>query len=161
MRNTSRFDYQWWKARNHWPSVDAHFDDGARSVSRPFFPIKAANTWIIYRNKHIAFDLPDLQDQKLLTLRWHSISEWGREREALSFASKDNQYHIYEWSQPFAKQSTNDARPKIFDTQLTLILLWAYPQYVIIHFGVIYDWWWFSSLCTVFIYFLLHQNIIL
>jgi len=87
--------------------------------------MKAANTLVIYRNDDIAFDFPDLHDQKSLTLRWHSISEWGREREARSFAYKASQYRIYEWSQPIAKQSTNDARPKIFDSPLTLILPWA------------------------------------
>jgi len=90
------------------------------------------------RNEHIAFDLPDLQDQKSLTLRWRSTSEWGREREAPSFAYKASQYPIYEWTQPIAKQITNDARPKIVDAPSTLILPWAYPQYVIMYFGIIY-----------------------
>jgi len=34
-----------------------------------FFPIMAANTFIIHSNNQIASELPDLQDQKLLTLR--------------------------------------------------------------------------------------------
>ena len=32
-----------------------------------FFPLKTANALIIYRNDLIAFDLPDIQDQKSLT----------------------------------------------------------------------------------------------
>jgi len=71
-------------------------------------------------------------------LRRHSLSEWGTEREACSFAYKASQYCIYKWSQPIAKQITNDARPKIVSAQLTLILPWAYPQYVTIYFDVIY-----------------------
>jgi len=161
MTNASHFDYQWWKAKNHWRSVDTHYHDGAWSVSLSFFPIKAANTLIIYRIYHTVFDLPDLQDQKSLTLCWRSISEWGREHEARSLAYKTSQYRMDEWSQPIDKQITNDARPKIVDTQLTLILPWAYPQFVIIYYGVIYHWWCFGSLCTVFIYFLFYQNIVL
>jgi len=113
-----------------------------------------ANTLIIYRNDHISFELPDLQDQKSLTRCWCSISEWCRERETRSFAYKASQYRIYEWSQPIAMQITNDARPKIVDAMLTLcwryvdatltlrwhyvdatltlILPWVYPQHAII-----------------------------
>jgi len=54
------------------------------------------------------------------------------EREACPFAYEASQYCIYEWSQPITTQITNDARPKIVDTLLMLILPWAYPQYVII-----------------------------
>jgi len=64
---------------------------------------------IINRKDHITFDLPDLLDQKSLTLRWRPISEWGREREARTFAYRASQYPIYEWSQPIAKQITNNA----------------------------------------------------
>jgi len=49
---------------------------------------------------------------------------------ALSFAYKASQHRIYEWLQSIAMQITNDARPKILDAPLTLILPWAYPQYV-------------------------------
>jgi len=90
-------------------------------VSLSVFPIKAANTLIMNRNDHIAFDLTGLQDQKSLTLCRRSISQWGRERETRSVANKGSQYPIYEWSQLIAKQITNDARPKIIDAPLTLI----------------------------------------
>ena len=56
-------------AKNRRRSIDAQFHEGAQSVSLSVFPIKAANTLIIYRNDHITFDLPDVQDQKSLTLR--------------------------------------------------------------------------------------------
>jgi len=102
------------------------------SMSLSSSHIKAAYTLIIHRNDHIAFELPDLQDQKSLTLRWHSISDWGRERVARSFAYGAGQYRISEWSQPIAIQITNDPRPTILDALLTLILPWAYPPYDII-----------------------------
>jgi len=128
MTDASRFDYPWWQAKNCWRSVDAHFHDGAGNVALSLLPIKAANTLNMHSNDQIACELPDLQDQKSLTLRWHSFSELGRERVALSFAWKASQYHIYESPQPIATQITNDARPKIVDPPLTIILLWAYPQ---------------------------------
>jgi len=93
--DASRFDYRWWKAEILWHSVDAHFHDGARSVSPTFFHINAANKLSTYRNDHIAFELPDLQDQKLLTLCWCSISEWCGERDTRSFAYNASQYPIY------------------------------------------------------------------
>jgi len=161
MTHASSFDYQWWMDNNWWCSVDAHSHEGARSVSLSFFPMKAANTLIIYWNDRIAFDLPDSPDKKSSTLHWRSISEFGTEHEACCFADKASQYRIYQLSQPFAKQITNDARPKFVDTQLTLISPWAYPQYVMIYFAIIYHQWYFGSLCTIFIYFLLHQNIVL
>ena len=91
-------------------------------MKRSCFPIKTANTLIIYRNDHIAFELPDLQDQKWLTLRGRSISECGREGAARSFPDNASRYTIYEWSQLIGTQITNHARPKIFDHPLTLIL---------------------------------------
>jgi len=35
-----------------------------------------------------------MQDQKMLMLHWHSFSGWGRERDAIVFASKGGQYLI-------------------------------------------------------------------
>jgi len=83
-------------------------------------------------NDQIAFELHDWQDQYSLTLCWRSFSVWGRECVALPFAYKASQYLIYEWSQPIATQITHDARLKMVDASLTLILPWAYPRYVII-----------------------------
>jgi len=138
MTDESCFDYQWWKAQDRWHLIDACSHKGARSVLPSYFPIKAANTLIIDMNNHIAFDLPNLQDQISLRLRSLSISEWGMERDARSIAFIPSQCRIHEWSQPIAKQTTNDATPKIVDSPLNLILPCAYPQYVIINFGVIY-----------------------
>ena len=117
----SRFDYKWWMAKNCWRSVDAHFHDGAGNMALSLFRIKAAKTLIMHTNYQITSELPYLQDQKSLTLRWCSYSEWRREHVALSFSLKASQYHIYEWPQLIAMQITNDARPKIVDAPLTLI----------------------------------------
>ena len=84
---------------------------------------------IMHSNKQIASELPDLKDQKSLTLHWRSYSEWGRERVAPTFAYRASQYHICEWLQTIATQITNDARPKIVDAPLTFILPREYPQY--------------------------------
>jgi len=130
--NASHFDYQWWQAKNPWRSLEAHSHEGVWSILLSFFHIKAANTLIIYRNDHIAFELPDLHNQKSLMLCWRSISEWGREREARSFADQASQYHMWEWSLPIATHITNDARPNMVDGPLMLILPWVYPQYVMI-----------------------------
>ena len=186
MTNASRFDFQWWQAKNCWRSIVSHFHEGARSISRSVFPIQAANKLIITRNDHIASGIPNLQDQKSLMLRWSLCSWRGTDRVAICFPYKGSwyfdyqkeqqycywptrltrpkivdallmlnfrmgqgawgslfayeasQYPIYEWSQPIAKQITNDARPTIVDAPLTLILPWAYPQFVIIYFGIIY-----------------------
>jgi len=50
---------------------------------------------------------------------------------ARSSADKASRYGIFEWSQPVVMQNPDDARPKHFDTQSTLILSWVYPQFVI------------------------------
>jgi len=71
-------------------------------------------------------------------LCWCLSLEWGREHVALSVAYKASQYRIYRWPQPITTQITNDARPKIIDAPLTLILRWVYPQYLIIQYGIVY-----------------------
>jgi len=138
MSDASRIDYPWWQPKNRWHSVDAHLDDGAGSMSVSLFPIKVANTLIMDSNNQIAFELPNLQVQNSFTLWWRSFPEWGRECVALSFAYKAIQYRIVEWPRLIATWITNDARPNIFDAPLMLILPWAYPQYVIIWFGIVY-----------------------
>ena len=39
--------------------------------------------------------LPNMQQPKLLTLRWRSFSEWGDDCGAVSFANKSCQYIDY------------------------------------------------------------------
>jgi len=73
-------DYPGWIAKNRWHSIDAHVHDGAGSMSLSHFAMKAANTLNIYSKDQIAFKLPDIQDQDLMTLCWHALSECGRKR---------------------------------------------------------------------------------
>jgi len=56
-----------------------------------------------------------------MTLSRGSFAECGRERDTFSFAYKGGPYLIDECLQPIATQITQDARPKIVDTPLTLI----------------------------------------
>jgi len=73
----------------------------------------------------VLLGLPKMQGQKSLTLRRGSFLCWGREHVAFVFASKGGQYLICGGLQPIATQITQDARPKIIDTPLTLIVRMA------------------------------------
>ena len=66
-----------YKTKNHWCSVDPHFQQGAATVSLSLFPIKAADTLIMDNSKQIASQITYLHDQKSLTLHWHSFLEWA------------------------------------------------------------------------------------
>jgi len=72
-------NYLTYNAKNHWCSVDAHVQNLAETVHLPLLPIKAANTAIILNYYQMSFQLPDLQDQKSLTLHWRWLSWWGNE----------------------------------------------------------------------------------
>ena len=87
-----------------------------------YLPIKASNSWYIDVCDHSPVGLPKVQEQKLLTLCWRSFSEWGRECVTFSFAYKCSLYLIYKHLHPIATQITQDARPKIIDSPLTLVL---------------------------------------
>jgi len=131
----SRFDYPTYRTKNRWPSVDAHFQDVAVSVFLTLLPIKDTNTLIMCIHYQVTFLLPDLQDQKSLTLCWHSFSRWGRERVAFFFPYKGCQNFYYVNSLPKCVVITWLTAPKIVDTPLTLILPWAYSQCIMISFG--------------------------
>jgi len=135
--NVSRFNYLSWMVTNRRRSIDAHFHDGAGSVLVSRCSTQEANTMITYSNDQIALEIPDLQDQVSMTLCWRSLSKWGRECVAFSFAYIASQYLINEWPQPIAPQITHDARLRIVDAASTLILPWTYPPYVIIYFGIV------------------------
>jgi len=76
---TLRYDYVWCKATNLWYSVDAHFQDGVGSMSHSVLIMKEANTSIVTNNDKLTLYLPGIINQKLLALRWHSFSWWGKE----------------------------------------------------------------------------------
>jgi len=66
--------------------------------------------------------LPKMRSYKLFTLRWRSFSGCGRENVALVFPSKPFQYLTNGCRQPIGKWITQDAKLRIVDAPLTLIL---------------------------------------
>jgi len=121
MMATSRCDWPWWKTYNRWHSIDAHFHDGAGSVSLSCLRIKAANDLFMTICNLSPPRLPKIHLQELLTLRWHPFSRWGRECFTFSFASKGSQYFVYNYWQPLDPQITQDTWPRIVDAPLKLI----------------------------------------
>jgi len=71
-----------------WRSVDAHFQDGAGSVSLLVLPIKHASASVMTICNLWPLRLPKMQDQKSLTLRWRSFPGWCRERLSPFFDHK-------------------------------------------------------------------------
>jgi len=69
---------------NHWPTVDAHVQDGAGSVLLSLLHMKGDNTSIMCIHYEIAFLLSNLHDQKSLTLHWRSFCH-GRSGNMDSF----------------------------------------------------------------------------
>jgi len=84
-------------------------------------PILAANTLRMHYNSLVTDGLGDLQDQKSLTLCWHSFSESGRECIAFSFAYQGSVSIIYECLHTITTQVNHDTRPNIVDDPLTPI----------------------------------------
>ena len=62
-----------------------------------------------------------MEDLKSLTLSGRSFAGLAREQVAYSFAFNAVQYLSYDYLQPIATQITQDAKPRIVDTPLTLI----------------------------------------
>jgi len=120
-KNKSLFNYLTYKIKNHWCSNDAHFQDWAGSISLSLWPLKAANTSPMHNKEQITFQLPDLQDWKLLTLHWGSFWRSARERVIVSLGLKYGQYLICDHFHPTATLITNHARPKIIEMPLSMI----------------------------------------
>jgi hypothetical protein len=87
-----QLDYRRWKTKNCWHSIDAHFQNGAGSVSLSLVLIKAAYTSFMNVCIQLPLRLPKIQDQKSLTCHWLSFPGWGRERFALVSNYKGGQY---------------------------------------------------------------------
>jgi hypothetical protein len=117
----SLINYQIYKTKNRWCSVDAQFENWAESIWRSLLNITAACTSFINICDQLQCRVTMLQNQTLLTHHWHTSSEWGRECVTLSFAYKRCLYLICECLHPISTQITQDARPKIIDLQLPLI----------------------------------------
>jgi len=76
---------------NRWPSFDAHFHDGAGSVSLQLLPIKDANTSVMTSCNQYPLWWPRMQDLESLTLHWQSFPGWGRERLSTYYDHKGGQ----------------------------------------------------------------------
>ena len=87
-----QLDYPRCKTKNRWPSVDAHFQNGAGSVSLNLLRIKAADTSFMNVYIQSPLRLPKVQDQKSSTRRWLSFSGWGREQLLLIIDYNGGQY---------------------------------------------------------------------
>jgi len=59
--------------RNHWHSIDGHFQHVAVTVSVSVLPIKTAHSLVIHNSEQITVQFPHLQNQKSLTLSWCSV----------------------------------------------------------------------------------------
>jgi len=94
---------------------------GCRRKVACYVPVKAANSRYLDVCDHSPIRSPKMQDQKSLTLRWRSFSEWGRECVTSSLAYRGSRYIIYERLYLIATQITQGARPKIIDSLLTVI----------------------------------------
>jgi len=89
-------------------------------MSLPHLRINAPNTWVIPYSDQITFELRYLHDQKSMLLYWWYYSGWGMEHVA--FARTGSQYLIYGCLQPITTWITHDAKPKLIDAELTLIV---------------------------------------
>jgi len=69
----SLFNELTYKTKNYSHSMNAQFPEIVAMSTILFLLIKAANALIMNNNNQIAFQLPDLQDHKSLTLHWISI----------------------------------------------------------------------------------------
>jgi len=80
------------KTLKRWHSFDAHFHDGAGSLSLLLLPIKEANISVMTSCNQCPLWLPRMQDLKLLTLRWRSFPGRGRECLSTYFDHKGGQF---------------------------------------------------------------------
>jgi len=84
-------DYPRFKTNNRWRSIDAHFQNGAGSVSLSLLHMNAAYTSFMNVCIQLPLRSPKMQEQKSLTRRWLSFSGWARERFSLVFGYKGAQ----------------------------------------------------------------------
>jgi len=82
----------WCKAKYCWCTIDAHFPNGARSVSLSLLVINAVYTSFMNICIQFPLRLPKMQDQRSLTRCWLSFSGCGRDRVSLVFDFKDGQF---------------------------------------------------------------------
>jgi hypothetical protein len=117
-----RCDFPRQMTKNRWCSVDPHFHDRAGRVLLSVLLTKAAKNSVVTNYNLSEVWLPRTYDHKLLTLRWHSFSWWGREGIVICFAYKGGQEFLCDWLQRIGGVISQDVWPKIVDVRLTLIL---------------------------------------
>jgi len=118
----SLINYLTYKAKNHWCSADAQFQNLAGSGSHSLLPIKATDTSFMSLCDQSPCRLTMMQSQTLLKLHWHSFSQWDSECATFPFACKCGLYSISEHRDLIAAQITQDTRPKVIDLPLTFII---------------------------------------
>jgi len=87
-----------------------------------FLAIKAVNSSVMSSFIRAQCWLPDMQDQILFKLRWHSVSWWGNVFVMRCLKWKPCHNIVYEILPHCDTQITQDPTPKIIDTPLTLNL---------------------------------------
>jgi len=65
------------KAKLHWGSIDAHFQNGEATVPLAILMVRAANMLVTHNRKHIPFQSPYLHYQISLMLCWHAVKGGG------------------------------------------------------------------------------------
>jgi len=109
------------KPKNHWHSVDAHFEEVVAISSLAFLPRKAAIIMIMGICHCSALELSMMQDQKSLTLCWRSFLGGGSDVVVGPVAHSGGQYYHYGLMLSRSPVIIQDARPEISDAPLTLI----------------------------------------
>jgi len=117
----ARIKYLTYKTKNRRHSVDTEFRNRAGSISFSLLLIKVPCMWFINVCDQMPCRETIMQSQTLLMYCWYTFSEWGRECVSFSFVYKWSLYLIYKCLHPIANQITQDARPKIIGSPLTLI----------------------------------------
>jgi hypothetical protein len=94
--------------KNRWPSIDAHFHDGAGSILNSLLPIKTAKTSFITICNLSPPRWLKMNNKESLKPHRRSFSWLGRECFSCSFAYNGSQYSIYNYLKLIATQITQD-----------------------------------------------------
>jgi len=117
------------EGNTHWHSVDAHFEDGAGSISLSLLPIKAVNNQDMTMCNLLPPRLHMIYYQQSLTFRWRLFSWWGMEGIVICFANNGSQKFLYHSTHPIGGVISQDAWPKIVDAPMTLISMMGHGGY--------------------------------
>jgi len=121
MTNSQRY-YLTYRMKNCWRFFDAYFQDWAGSVSLSSCPIKAASTVVMCKYDQVTLQLPQLQYQILLTLRWHSLLVDSSDVVHGGCDLQGGQYFQLALQRPSLWSIPWLTKPKIVDALLTFIL---------------------------------------